>query len=133
MAGFVLTSTTRPPSAAAIVRASASPSPVPSGRPLTLRSKIRDTSSGGDALALVPDLDHDRTSALRGLQGHRPAAVHERVIQQRGEHLGQPARGDVSLQVARADHHELAPRRRAAWLDSMTCCRTISSMPVRAA
>src|SRR5580704_16417934 len=61
-----------------------------------------------DALALVPDLDHDRTSTLRGLQRHRPAAVHERVIQQRGEHLGQPARGDVSLQVARADHHELA-------------------------
>jgi putative flippase GtrA len=63
-----------------------------------------------DALALVPDLDHDRTSTLRGLQGHRPAAVHERVVQQRGEHLGQPARGDVSLQAARADHHELALR-----------------------
>ena len=50
VAGFALTSTTRPPSAAAIVRASASPSPVPSGRPLTLRSKIRDTSSGGTPL-----------------------------------------------------------------------------------
>jgi len=44
------TSTTRPPSAATIVRASAKPSPVPSGLPLTLRSKIRDTSSGGTPL-----------------------------------------------------------------------------------
>ena len=61
-----------------------------------------------DALALVPDLDHDRARTLRGLQGHRSPAVHERVIQQRGEHLGQPARGDVSLQAAHADHHELA-------------------------
>ena len=50
VAGSALTSTTRPPSAAAIVRASAKPSPVPSGRPLTLRSKMRDTSSGGTPL-----------------------------------------------------------------------------------
>ena len=34
------TSTTRPPSAAAMVRASDRPRPVPSGRVLTLRSKI---------------------------------------------------------------------------------------------
>jgi putative flippase GtrA len=39
--------TTRPPSAAAMVRASDSPRPVPSGRSLTPRSKIRDTSSAG--------------------------------------------------------------------------------------
>jgi hypothetical protein len=45
--GFRRASTIRPPSAAAIVRASASPSPVPSGRPLTLRSKMRETSSAG--------------------------------------------------------------------------------------
>src|SRR6266700_845790 len=32
-----------------------------------------------DALALVPDLDHHRARILRGLQGHRSPAVHERV------------------------------------------------------
>jgi hypothetical protein len=33
-----------------MVRASASPSPVPSGRPLTDRSKMRDTRSAGTPL-----------------------------------------------------------------------------------
>ena len=45
-----------------------------------------------DALTLVPHLDHHRARVLRGLQGHRSPAVHERVVQQRGEHLRQAAR-----------------------------------------
>src|ERR1700733_13231793 len=46
-AGLGLIRTMRPPSAAAIVRARARPRPVPSGRPLTLRSKMRGTRWGG--------------------------------------------------------------------------------------
>ena len=40
------------------------------------------------AAALVPDLDHDRPGGLRGPDRHRARAVHQRVVQQRRDHLG---------------------------------------------
>jgi hypothetical protein len=64
---------------------------------------------GRDALALVPDLDHHRPRALPGLDRHRPTAMHERIVHQRGQHLGQPAGRHVRLQAAHADDLQLAP------------------------
>jgi NCS1 nucleoside transporter family len=61
---------------------------------------------GRHAAAFVPHLDHHRTRALRRLQGDGAAAVHQRVVHQRGQHLGQPARRHVGLQAADADHRQ---------------------------
>ena len=78
-----------------MLRASARPSPVPPGLPLTLRSKIRGASSGGTPLpssrtSITTDLgvSEVRITTL-------PGAVHQRVVEQRGDHLGQHAGGHV--------------------------------------
>ena len=90
--GCCWSSSSRPPSASARSRATARPMP---GGVAAADGPLEDPRAqvGRHPGALVRDLDHRLVAGDPGTQRDRAAAVHQRVLDQRGQHLGDRARG----------------------------------------
>ncbi len=68
-------------------------------RPLIVALEDPGAEVGRDAGALVRHLDHRLVADDAGAQGDRAAAVHQGVLDQRGQYLGDRARRADGLQM----------------------------------
>src|SRR5258708_6958076 len=83
------------------------PEPGPPGRPADTALDDPRHQFLRYALPLVPDLDDHRPRRQRRPDRDRSAAVHERVVQQRGDHLSRAPQRDVGVQALLSRHLQL--------------------------